>query len=557
MKEKTTNTKRYKFIFLIFILMFASLAVGTSAQEEATAADVLAPEIISQSEEPGVINTTVRVYPDKDTYVASNLPYNNFGGWTDMRSGRDGTYGATRVLIQFNFNSIPSGAIINSARLYLHQNETVPPSDPPYKYGARYLASEWNEYSVTWSSHQPVWGEVFGEAELNNVNGWKSFDARELVESWVSGQHANYGMMIQGSNEASARERVFATRETTLIPYIDVDYTEYVDTCPPSAWFTSVLNQYSPSSFTVSWDGSDCGSNGYPPSGIRNYDVQVSTDNSNWSEWKMDTQDTSGVYSGAHGQKYYFRVRAADNALNIGNWSPSIQTTVDSQPPINRTITIGTIGSSNYVWPHFQVSWSATDDPSGVQKYIVQLNDNAGSGWQGREFPVSQTSEWVSGLDVGKTYSTRLQVVDNVGNASDWLYAPNVIVVSDPSSFVLPFDPAIDNSQDNPNNITVTWAGFSDSPIGEFWVKYRIGDGAWQDMGTYAGNVASAQFDVAALFPSWPNIPATVIGFEVTARNVDQPTYQEQFSGEPEATIIIDPQDTMTNILYMPIIAKN
>ena len=199
----------------------------------------------------------------------------------------------------------------------MYQNESIPASDSPYILGLRYLNSAWAEDSVTWANHEPEWGSIFGEIDIDNLDGWKSFDVTELTHNWVSGSRPNYGMLIQGSDENQVRERVFASREVIEWPYIDVNYSQYDDTCPPSAWFTSTLNQFSQSSFTVSWDGDDCGSNGNPPSGVRNFDVQYSTDNTNWTNWKMDTQNKSGTFHGVNGQIYYFRVRAADNALTV------------------------------------------------------------------------------------------------------------------------------------------------------------------------------------------------------------------------------------------------
>lgn len=555
------NNNRFKFIILILLLMFGVIVVGVAAQEDATVDDVPEPQIIEQVEEPGVVNTIKRIDPSKDAFVSSNLPYNNFGGWADMRSGRDDTYGATRTLIQFDFGSIPSGSIINRADLYLYQTASIPGDDSDFLYGGRYMASSWDEYTVNWSNHAPDWNDndLFGSANINGAIGWKVFNIKDEVNTWISGQRPNNGMLIQSSNENAIRERIFASRQntnSTLRPYIVVDYTEYVDTCPPNAWFTSILPQYSPASFTVSWDGSDCGSNGNPPSGIRNYDVQYSYDNYNWINWKMDTQDKSGTFHGSNGQRLFFRVRAADNALNLGAWSSSIDTTVDSIAPTPLSLNIAptiTEGGNDYVFPHFEVSWSASDNLSGIQKYIVQWNDNAGSGWQSREFASNQKNEFVNGADVGKTYSFRMQAVDNAGNVSDWLDAtPSpVTVVNDPDSVVLPFDDSIIDSM----TFLVKWAGFTSTSIEGFTVKYQVDGGAWQDW-IIDETFTSATFDASSLFEDTPPYgKAKIIGFEVSATATDLP--QEPFLGVAEATIVVDPDDTLNNKIYMPIVRKD
>jgi hypothetical protein len=551
-KSKPSSNKRMQWLLLTAVLLLSLIVGGAAAQEETLPVEPDLPmmQVIEQTTEANAVNTVVRIFPSRDAFVSSNFPNNNYGGWNTMRAGRDTNFGATRTLIQFDFGSIPGGATINSARLFMFQRESIPGTDAPYTFGSRYLNSSWNESTVTWSNFQADWGSIFGQTTVNNVNGWKSFDTTTLVRNWVSGARANFGMMVQGSNENEVRARVFDSRESANRPYIDVDFTQFTDTCPPSAWFTSVLNQFSRDSFTVSWDGSDCGSSGQPPSGLRNFDVQYSTNNSNWINWVMDTQARSATFHGVNGQIYFFRVRAADNVLNLGPWSASISTTVDAQAPGNLNLTVGTIGASSYVYPHFQVNWSATDNLSGVQKYIVQWNDNAGSGWVSAEFPSSQTNEWVNGAVVGRTYSIRMQAVDRVDNVSAFTPTQNVTVISDPTSVVLPFNPSIVPGP----TFNVLWQGFTSTTITQFIVKYQVDGGPWQDMGIYPGTQSFAEFDASTL-PGWPNIPATIIGFEVAATAQSQP--QEPFKGVAEASIVVDPLNTMTNITYMPVVFKH
>ncbi|MCZ7666368.1 MAG: hypothetical protein M5U34_03600 [Chloroflexi bacterium] len=59
----------------------------------------------------------------------------------------------------------------------------------------------------------------------------------------------------------------------------------------------------------------------------------------------------------------------------------------------------------------------------------------------------------------------------------------------------------------------------------------------------------------ASPLPGWPFTKATIIGFEVVATANNLPA--ETFTGVPEAQIIVDPNDTLTNILFMPVIFRN
>jgi hypothetical protein len=64
--------------------------------------------------------------------------------------------------------------------------------------------------------------------------------------------------------------------------------------------------------FEVSWSGSDA------TSGIKQYDIQVSSDGGNsWDDWLTAATLTWGDFTGVNGHTYYFRSRACDNAGNV------------------------------------------------------------------------------------------------------------------------------------------------------------------------------------------------------------------------------------------------
>lgn len=67
---------------------------------------------------------------------------------------------------------------------------------------------------------------------------------------------------------------------------------------------------------TVTWDGMDAG-----PAGIQGYDVQYRVNGGAWVEWLSNVYQTSAIYSGSGGQQVDFRVRARDNASNVGVWT--------------------------------------------------------------------------------------------------------------------------------------------------------------------------------------------------------------------------------------------
>ncbi len=69
----------------------------------------------------------------------------------------------------------------------------------------------------------------------------------------------------------------------------------------------------SPPTFTVRWSGTDSGA-----AGMRSYDVQYHDGPGGaWTDWLLDTTQTSATFSGIYGHTYYFRSRARDFAGNL------------------------------------------------------------------------------------------------------------------------------------------------------------------------------------------------------------------------------------------------
>ncbi|HEX8939521.1 MAG TPA: glycosyl hydrolase family 18 protein [Candidatus Limnocylindrales bacterium] len=86
------------------------------------------------------------------------------------------------------------------------------------------------------------------------------------------------------------------------------------DTTPPQAGIVDLPDTQTDEGFPVSWTGWDW-------SGVRSYDVQVSTDGGAWTGWLSGTTATSATFLGQTGHAYAFRVRGTDGAGNVGAWN--------------------------------------------------------------------------------------------------------------------------------------------------------------------------------------------------------------------------------------------
>ena len=537
--------KPARIMFLVALFVLTTMVATTAAQEETPAPDDLPPEvtILEQIVTPDSVTTIINVTTTKDSFVASNFPDINYGGFGQLRTGYDSTvtnYGAQRILMEFNIGSIPSGAIINSATFNIYQEAYTGPN-PNMAIQARFIASSWNEYSVTWNSHNPVWGDIIGQGDSDTINGWKTVDATNAVQEWVNGR-PNYGILFESDERPDqGNQRVYHSREQANKPYLVVDYTVYEDNCAPWANIGD-LNAWSPATFTVSWSGEDCGSGGNPPSGIDHYDVQRSENNSDWHDWKMHTTDTSAAFGGNNNVTYWFRVRAVDKAGNIGVYSTSKSTRVDTVPPTATITPLPEYTQSS----SFLVSWSGSDTQSGVASYEVQFRE-AGGSWGTRTYPASQTSDWATGAEDGKTYEFRVRAIDNAGNYSAWSQT-STTKVQDPFSTIRPFSSPIVNG----SSFQVNWVGYTTTTITQFDIKYRVAGGAWTDWQSFPGTTTFATFDAATEIPGWDPNGTALIEFEVRA--IDQTPPPESFTGIPEAGIVADPGGNMEVQAYFPII---
>jgi hypothetical protein len=94
----------------------------------------------------------------------------------------------------------------------------------------------------------------------------------------------------------------------------------YDSTAPTAAM--DPLPSRPPRTFTIAWSGTDA------LSGVAAFEVQVQEDGGAWTTWQASTTLTSAQFTGEYGILYGFRVRAVDEAGNVGDWSPTVETYV-------------------------------------------------------------------------------------------------------------------------------------------------------------------------------------------------------------------------------------
>ncbi len=464
-------SKALLFLLLTVLFVFVATAVAQESDQADLPDDVISIETVAVL--PYGVQKQVSILASKDTFISSANPDTNYGSWTTMGLGyASGTYNAMRLLVEFNLTSIPSTAIINKADLNSYLNSSIPFNDSDMGFKAQYMKSSWSESGVTWNNANYLGGTEIGVGAIrSNPLGWVTGDVTELVKRWHSGAQSNYGMILTGDEGPERnRSRWFRTRNWGgYAPYIRVDYTECSDLEPPNAT-VKTLPTWSPASFEVSWTGTDNGA------GIAWYDVQYRIQQGSWVTWQNQTTKTSATFNNAaNGQLVEFRARAGDHCGNVQDWTNAqAWTTVDTVPP---NVSVNPLPQVTFT-SNFIVTWSGSDNGSGIAYYDVQVRTDGGE-WINWQNATTFTSAQVTGAKNGSTYEFRARGVDNVGNAQPWSGPQaQTLVAFYPVAKIVPFpEPFTDQSP-----YEVQWEGIWVTGDLSYKVFYRFNQGSWQDI---------------------------------------------------------------------------
>jgi hypothetical protein len=228
---------------------------------------------------------------------------------------------------------------------------------------------------------------------INGNEGWQHIMVPFTIQE---GKNTLKFVLAQNRNidlkavEFTVDEIIFMPLSATS-PYLEEDNT--VEFKLPVSKVLPLPQSVNENSFVVNWNGTDVGS------GIYYYDIDYSTDGSNWKRWLSQTTTSSAQFEGKQGETYYFRSRAVDNVLNeetehlladtstkIDNKAPQIELdispnptsdftylTVESSKPlmeIECLVTPQTFGEAEYI------KLTSKDNIIWTAKYTVKVQDN-------------------------------------------------------------------------------------------------------------------------------------------------------------------------------------
>lgn len=533
---------------------------GMTAEELAQMPDRTKLALIDYTVEGSAINARVQLPASQAAFIASGFPTSNFSSSSFLNLGwdRNGN-NAMRMLLQFDLSALPANAQISSASFFINQSLITPANDSQsMSFRAQLMQQSWSAGSVTWNNANFLGGTAFPLGNIPPVAGWITGNATDVVRAWDSGE-PNRGLIITGDETPSAgRWRQFFSRQiSALAPYLEVNFTVNCDTAAPVATVTA-LPTFSPSEFRVFWSAFDPAQPGCPASGVAWFNVRYRINGGSWVNWRNRTPTDSFTFRGwaPNGAFVEYQAQASDNAGNLGAWSPIVSTRIDAEPPVSSVNPLPQFT----IFPTFTVTWSGTDNLSGIASYTLQMSRNDGE-WLDLLTDTQATSFLVTGAQTGDKLEFRVRAVDNAGNVQAWspTAQAKTIVFDTPVAVVQPFNPPIIKATSPITNvIPVAWSGFfaPGTTITTYELRYRHtpfggAAGPWTTWNTFPGTTTSADFDYAALSLG----DGLYEFFAIATNNINQTQPFNPDSGTG-ASVILDLGGQIQVEFFMPIILQ-
>ena len=221
----------------------------------------------------------------------------------------------------FGFNSVSLGdsvfAFANPVRSFLHDFDL----SQQYRVKVRVTATfdsitgiaKWNFFSIDPVTNQQTTNALVGflppDVNAPQGDGYVSYTVNPAPGTKNGDRICNKASIVFDTNPAIATNC----------------WTNVFDTIKPVSKVTTLPAEEPKDTFAVSWSGSD------NLSGIANYDIYVSVNDSAFVPW-LSTVSTTALYPGSNHNKYAFYSIAIDNAGNVESLKTAAEatTTVDS-----------------------------------------------------------------------------------------------------------------------------------------------------------------------------------------------------------------------------------
>ncbi|HKK19938.1 MAG TPA: DNRLRE domain-containing protein [candidate division Zixibacteria bacterium] len=116
--------------------------------------------------------------------------------------------------------SIPTGAVLESATLHIFVNVANGQQIDVHR-----ITSDWSETTVTWSNFGGAYDAGIDGSFSADSYGWHSVDITGLVQGWLDGTNANYGLLLDQALESYPLAVYYSREDATRPPYLEVCYS--------------------------------------------------------------------------------------------------------------------------------------------------------------------------------------------------------------------------------------------------------------------------------------------------------------------------------------------
>ena len=179
-----------------------------------------------------IVNNTLILQPGpaegKDSMVVTQIPDTNYENNQYFSLGNLSVSIILRAHLQFDVSILPTDAVIVNADLKLYQYQTI--GTESFVIGLHQVTESWEENMITWNNQPDYLPSP--ESTITVTIGaltWLSWDITSLLQGWLDGSIANYGVVLKDTDEPLGDTfiRCYSSdylANPTLCPKLEITY---------------------------------------------------------------------------------------------------------------------------------------------------------------------------------------------------------------------------------------------------------------------------------------------------------------------------------------------
>ncbi len=179
-----------------------------------------------------IVNKTLILQPGpaegKDSMVVTQIPDTNYENNQYFSLGNLSVSIILRAHLQFDVSILPTDAVIVNADLKLYQYQTI--GTESFVIGLHQVTESWEENMITWNNQPDYLPSP--ESTITVTVGaltWLSWDITSLLQGWLDGSIANYGVVLKDTDEPLGDTfiRCYSSdylANPTLCPKLEITY---------------------------------------------------------------------------------------------------------------------------------------------------------------------------------------------------------------------------------------------------------------------------------------------------------------------------------------------